>query len=72
MKKFVCTVCGYIHEGDAAPEQCPICKAPAALIEVAFHDNIDDARFIRSNIGEIAKNLAKSVAETLGVPFKEP
>lgn len=47
-------------------------KAPAALIEVAFHDNIDDARFIRSNIGEIAKNLAKSVAETLGVPFKEP
>ncbi|MGS2448717.1 rubredoxin-like domain-containing protein, partial [Clostridioides difficile] len=23
MKKFVCTVCGYIHEGDAAPAQCP-------------------------------------------------
>jgi len=29
MKKFVCTVCGYIHEGDSAPEFCPICKAPA-------------------------------------------
>ena len=28
--KFVCTVCGYIHEGDAAPEKCPICKAPAS------------------------------------------
>lgn len=27
-KKFICTVCGYIHEGDEAPEQCPICKAP--------------------------------------------
>ncbi len=26
MKKFVCTVCGYIHEGDAAPAQCPVCK----------------------------------------------
>ena len=29
MKKFICTVCGYIHEGDAAPEMCPICKATA-------------------------------------------
>ncbi|MCD7818739.1 MAG: NADH peroxidase, partial [Lachnospiraceae bacterium] len=29
MKKFVCTVCGYFYEGDAAPEVCPICKAPA-------------------------------------------
>jgi len=30
MKKFVCTVCGYVHEGDAPPEKCPICKAPAS------------------------------------------
>jgi len=30
MKKFVCTICGYVHEGEAAPEKCPICKAPAA------------------------------------------
>ncbi|MBR2860493.1 MAG: NADH peroxidase [Clostridia bacterium] len=30
MKKFVCTICGYVHEGDCAPEACPICKAPAA------------------------------------------
>ena len=29
MKKFICTVCGYIHEGDAAPERCPVCKVPA-------------------------------------------
>ena len=29
MKKFVCTICGYVHEGDAAPEKCPICKAGA-------------------------------------------
>lgn len=26
MKKFVCTVCGYIYEGDTPPAQCPICK----------------------------------------------
>ena len=26
-KKFICTVCGYIHEGDEAPEKCPVCGA---------------------------------------------
>ena len=29
MKKYVCTVCGYIAEG-SIPEQCPVCKAPAS------------------------------------------
>lgn len=29
MKKFVCTVCGYVHEGDTPPAQCPICKVGA-------------------------------------------
>lgn len=28
MAKYVCSVCGYVHEGDSAPEQCPVCKAP--------------------------------------------
>ena len=28
MKKFVCSVCGYVHEGNEAPDFCPICKAP--------------------------------------------
>ena len=32
--KFICTVCGYIHEGDAAPERCPQCKVPASKFEV--------------------------------------
>ncbi len=30
MKKFVCSVCGYVHEGDAAPAECPICHVPAS------------------------------------------
>lgn len=28
MKKFVCTVCGYVHEGNEAPDVCPQCRAP--------------------------------------------
>jgi rubrerythrin len=30
MKKFICTICGYVHEGASAPEKCPQCNAPAA------------------------------------------
>ncbi len=29
MKKFICSICGYMHEGDSAPEKCPQCGAPA-------------------------------------------
>ena len=47
-------------------------KAPAALIEVAYHDNINDAQWIRDNINNIARNLSQSIAEYLGVPFVEP
>lgn len=32
-KKFKCKVCGYIHEGDKAPDVCPVCKAPASQFE---------------------------------------
>lgn len=32
-KKFKCKVCGYIHEGDAAPAKCPVCQAPASEFE---------------------------------------
>ena len=30
MKRFVCTVCGYVYEGEAAPEECPVCHQPAS------------------------------------------
>ena len=33
MKKFVCSVCGYIHEGDEAPEVCPLCGVGAEMFE---------------------------------------
>ncbi len=28
--KWICAVCGYVHEGDTPPEKCPQCKAPAS------------------------------------------
>lgn len=33
MAKYKCTVCGYIYEGDKAPEKCPVCGAPASAFE---------------------------------------
>ena len=30
MTKWVCSVCGYVYEGEQAPEACPVCKAPAS------------------------------------------
>lgn len=47
-------------------------KAPAVLVEVAYHDNYDDATWIINNIEAIGENLALSVADILGVPFIEP
>lgn len=34
MKKWKCKVCGYIHEGDSAPEFCPVCKQPSSAFEL--------------------------------------
>ena len=47
-KKFICTVCGYIHEGTEAPERCPICKAPASKFNevVEGEEESDGAHFL--------------------------
>ena len=46
--------------------------APAVLVEVAYHDNPEDAMWITANLPAIAENLALSVTEYLGVPLVEP
>ena len=30
MKKWICPVCGYVHEGNEPPEACPVCKVPGS------------------------------------------
>ena len=39
MKKFVCSVCGYVHEGDSAPEKCPQCKVSAEKFNEVVEEN---------------------------------
>ncbi len=47
-------------------------RAPAVLVELAYHDNPEDAAWIRGNIGLIARDLVLSLTEYFGIPFVEP
>lgn len=47
-------------------------NAPAALIEVAFHDNPDDAQFILNNIQALGEAIAKGICEYAGKQFIKP
>ena len=40
MAKYVCAICGYVHEGDSAPEACPLCKAPASKFSVMAGERV--------------------------------
>ena len=40
-KKFVCSVCGYVHNGDKAPEVCPVCKQSGVFTEVKEKKGLD-------------------------------
>ncbi len=67
MKKFVCTICGYVHEGDEAPAQCPQCKAPASkFVEQAAAGEMVYADEHR--IG-VAKDVDAEVVEGLRMNF---
>lgn len=47
-------------------------RAPAILAEIGYHDNPEDAEWIRANIANISRATAEAVAQFLNVPFVEP
>ena len=46
-------------------------NAPSVLVEVAYHDNLEDANWIKNNIQPIARALSRSLTEYFGIPFAE-
>lgn len=46
-------------------------RAPSVLLETAYHDNVEDAEWIRDNINAIARNLVQSLTQYFGIPFVE-
>ncbi len=66
MKKFVCTVCGYVHEGDAPPDKCPQCGAP----KEKFVEQTDfDMVWADEHIVGAAKSVDKEILEGLRANF---
>ena len=65
MKKFVCSVCGYVFEGDAPPAQCPICKAPAEK----FVEQSGELVFADQHVVGVAKGADEKVIEGLRQNF---
>ena len=47
-------------------------NAPGVLLEIGYHDNPQDAEWIRSNVNNIAENLVLSLTEYFGIPFNYP
>ena len=59
--KYVCQVCGYVHEGDSAPEECPICHAPAEK----FTAQSDDRTWAAEHVVGVAKGVREDIVQDL-------
>lgn len=53
MKKFVCTVCGYVHEGDTAPDSCPLCGVGPEEFEEEVTEQKATKKFVCTICGYI-------------------
>jgi len=65
MKKFVCGVCGYVYEGDSAPEKCPQCNAPAEK----FTEQSDDLTWAAEHVVGIAQGASADIMDDLRANF---
>ena len=65
MSKFVCTVCGYVFEGAAAPEVCPVCKAPASK----FSEQTGEMSYASEHVVGVAEGVDAEIIEGLRMNF---
>ena len=61
MKKFVCSVCGYVHEGDSAPEFCPLCKVPGSK----FNEQSGEMTWAAEHVVGVAAGAPEEIIEGL-------
>ena len=66
MKKFVCNVCGYVYEGEAAPEKCPQCGAPASK----FTEQSGDMTWAAEHVVGVAEGVSEDILADLRANFK--
>ena len=65
MAKYVCSVCGYVHEGDSAPEACPLCKAPADK----FTKQEGERAWAAEHVVGVAQGVSEDILEDLRANF---
>ena len=65
MKKFVCTVCGYVYEGEAAPAECPVCKEQASK----FKEQSADRTWAAEHVVGVAQGVSEDILEDLRANF---
>ena len=66
MSKFVCTVCGYVHEGESAPEQCPVCKVGAEK----FVEQTGEKVWAAEHVVGVAKGVSEDILMDLRANFE--
>ena len=66
MKKFVCSVCGYVYEGEQAPEACPVCKAPASK----FQKQEGELSWAAEHVVGVAKGVSEDILADLRANFE--
>ena len=66
-KKFICTVCGYVHEGESAPEKCPVCGVPASKFKEL--DESEMLKFVTEHEVGVAKNTDEEMKKDLLAHF---
>ena len=66
MKKFVCSVCGYVYEGEAAPEFCPLCKAPASK----FIEQTEEKTWAAEHVVGVASDVPEDIKADLRANFE--
>ena len=57
MKKWVCTVCGYVYEGENPPEFCPVCKQPASK----FKEQSADKTWAAEHVVGVAQGAPEDI-----------
>ena len=66
MSKYVCKVCGYIHEGDSAPERCPQCKVPADKFEKVEEKRMS---WVTEHVVGITEGVSEDIINDLRANF---
>ena len=65
MKKFVCTVCGYVYEGEEAPDKCPICHVG----KDKFVEQSQEKVWASEHVVGVAKGVDPQIIEDLRMNF---